>query len=706
MQKLFTLTSAAAFLLFPAAALPQEAPAPGATVKTNVEEVLLDLVVRDKKGKPVTDLEPRDITILDNGAKVKFTSFRLVQGSEAISQTGTVKLDPLRQLRLVTLAFEPLSDPTQRQSAREAALDLIKGEQGTNVFYSVVVINTRLLVLQPFTADKAALSLAVDKATAGSGAPKLLSESDAIQAELKRQLQGHAVNGSNQDTNVLAAANDVANQPLGPGGDPTRTVLAQVMLNMLRMDSAAMSMGTRLSLTALRSLVQGLIPMPGRKSVLYFTAGMIVPPELDAMYNNLISTANRSNVTFYSVDTRGVMTSSQNAGAMEELKAAANASANTTIRPDNGASKNEIMAADNAENSGRANSQLRLRELAESTGGFLIGESNDLRGPLRKVNEEISSYYEVTYNPGIQTYDGAFRKLSVTASRKDLVIHARTGYFALPPEAVASGLQAFELPLLKAISDAKVSTDVPFRAGAVLLQPKPTGTDTAILIEVPLHGLQPNGSSVHCSLAALVKNTAGEVVDKLTRDRSFTVTPEQLKGGNLVEKAVMSLPPGKYILESAVMDRESGKVGMQRGDLTIPDKPRGVAISSLSTLHSYTANAKNLDPDEPFQYQGGLITPTLNDSVPRTAGSMLRLFFTVYKDPAISARPAVEIEFLQNGKSLTKVPMPLPEPDAQGRIPYVMTIPASAIPAGIYEVRATARQAETTSQTESQVKIE
>ena len=39
----------------------------GSTVKTNVEEVLLDLIVRDKKGKPVTDLKPEDLNVFDDG---------------------------------------------------------------------------------------------------------------------------------------------------------------------------------------------------------------------------------------------------------------------------------------------------------------------------------------------------------------------------------------------------------------------------------------------------------------------------------------------------------------------------------------------------------------------------------------------------------------------------------------------------------------
>ena len=36
--------------------------------------------------------------------------------------------------------------------------------------------------------------------------------------------------------------------------------------------------------------------------------------------------------------------------------------------------------------------------------------------------------------------------------------------------------------------------------------------------------------------------------------------------------------------------------------------------------------------------------------------------------------------------------MQLPAADTQGRIPYLMTIPAASIPSGSYDVRATARQ--------------
>jgi VWFA-related protein len=715
------LFAAAALIGLPAFTQQPTAPAPAPqspTVKATAEEVLLDVVVRDKKGRPITDLKPEELTVTDNGVPQTITGFRLVRGSEAVSQTGaTTTLDPLRQIRLVTLAFEPLGEIDQRKMARSAAIDLVKGEQGANVFYSVVSINTRLLVLQQFTKDKEALIKAIERATGGYAGDKLMSESNAIQAELRRQLGGQTVAGADSPGTVLAAASQVASQNTFSGRPPanadfTAPILARVMLDMLRMDQAAASQGARLSISALKSLVQGLQPMPGRKSVLYFTWGMYETPELDVPFRNLMSLANRANVTFYSVDTRGVQIHGQNEGAASELRSATAGSATAMMRTEGATTKEEVFAMDRAETSGRSSVQIAIRDLAESTGGFLIGDRNDLREPLRKVNEEISSYYELTFNPHIQNYDGTFRKLAVAAGRKDLVVHARNGYFALPPEARAMGFENYELPLLKAISEGRMSEDVKFRSGGILLQSRSEGTDLSVMVEVPLHELQPktdpakNTLNVHCSLGALVKDSKGEVVQKLTRDRSFQVTADQLKMGNFVDKMMVTLAPGKYELDSAVMDRESGKVGMQRSELTVEPKGKGVGISSLSLVRSFTPNAKGLDPNEPFQFQGASITPTLDDRVLRSKDAVLRLFFTVYQDTSISSKPTVEIEFLQNGKSLTKAPLPLPDADAQGRIPYVMTVPAAAIPPGSYEIHATARQGDTVSATKIMVQIE
>jgi VWFA-related protein len=681
------------------------------TIKTNVDEVLLDLIIRDKKGKPITDLESTELSVFDNGVRQKLTGFRLVSGAQAIAATGNkTTLDPLQQIRLVTLAFEAMTEPSQRKLARTAALDLIQGAQGANVFYAVVVINTQLIVLQQFTSDKAALTKAIERATEGLGGPGMVSESDAIQAELKRNLSG--ANGAVEDRDLKAAASQTASQTVSNGSEALQAKLAAVMLDMLRMDGAATTQGTRLSLQALRSLVEGQRQLPGRKSILYFTAGMYLSPELDVPFRNLVSTANRSNVTFYSVDTRGVMVGAQTAAARSQLAGAARASATTIMSTTSAVTKDEIMSSDNAETSARNDVQDAVRNLAGSTGGFLIGDSNDLRVPLRQVNEEIASYYEVSYNPAIQNYDGSFRKVSVSTSRKELMIHARNGYFALPAEARGTGLQGFEVALLQMLSDGKASDDVKYRAAGILLKPSEAATAAMLLVEVPLHELQPatdpakKTMSVHCSLLALVKDANGNVVDKLSRDRNFVVTKEQLAGGNFQDKVTLLLPPGKYTLESVVMDRNSSKSGLQRSPFEVSKMAGGLGISSLTVVRSYSPNAKPADASEEFQFQGGTITPTLDPVVKAEANAMLRLFFTVYQDPAIAAKPSVEIEFLQADKSLTKVPMQLPSADAQNRIPYVMTVPAAGIPTGAYEVRATAHQGNSSAQTSTTVQIE
>jgi hypothetical protein len=387
----------------------------------------------------------------------------------------------------------------------------------------------------------------------------------------------------------------------------------------------------------------------------------------------------------------------------------ANNASGMTIQQDNKVTTDQMKASDNAETAGRSNMQLPLRDLAESTGGFLIGDSNDLRVPLRHVNEEISSYYEVSYNPGITNFDGSFRKLAVATTRKDLVIHARTGYFALPPEAVAAGLAPFELPLLKAISDGKLPFDVEFRAGAVQLQPKKEGTDVAIMIEIPMHVLEAKPGvgtlDVHCSFASLVKDSAGQVVQKVTRDRSFKVTEDQHKMGNFLDKSTFVLPPGKYTLDTAVIDEANQKIGVDHADFTVA-AASGVGISSLLPIRSGAPAPKGMDPNEPFQFQGNSLTPTLDKTVKKVPNAMLRLFFTVYQDAAISDKATVEIEFMKDGQTLQKVPMPLPAADAQGRIPYVMTIPAAAIPDGTYDIRATAKQGSSSAVSTTTIKFE
>src|SRR5262249_34935366 len=157
----------------------------GSTVKTAGEEVLLDVVVRDKKGHAINDLKPEDFRVFENGEPKKITSFRLVRGAEAIGAGGTrTELDPLRQIRLVTMIFH-CSDTNAQRLAHDAALDLLKGELPQNVYMAIMSIDFKLEVLQPFTNDTALLRQAIDRATR-SQAADFSKDTEAVKHQLEQ----------------------------------------------------------------------------------------------------------------------------------------------------------------------------------------------------------------------------------------------------------------------------------------------------------------------------------------------------------------------------------------------------------------------------------------------------------------------------------------------------------------------------------------
>ncbi len=55
-------------------------PAPASTIQSTAQEVVLDMVFRDRKGKTIRDLRPEEIRISEDGVEQKVTSFRLLDG--------------------------------------------------------------------------------------------------------------------------------------------------------------------------------------------------------------------------------------------------------------------------------------------------------------------------------------------------------------------------------------------------------------------------------------------------------------------------------------------------------------------------------------------------------------------------------------------------------------------------------------------------
>src|SRR5690349_1814579 len=92
----------------------QPAAEPASVLKTTAQEVVLDMVFRTKKGKTVRDIRPEEIHVYEDNVEQKLNTFRLLEGRSAVpvkngGEMGTaLPLDPMKEIRLVTLVFENL----------------------------------------------------------------------------------------------------------------------------------------------------------------------------------------------------------------------------------------------------------------------------------------------------------------------------------------------------------------------------------------------------------------------------------------------------------------------------------------------------------------------------------------------------------------------------------------------------------------------
>ena len=646
--------------------------APAVLERATVQEVLLDVIARNKRGAFVDDLRLEEVEIHEDGVRQEVTSFRLISGQEAISRAAqtdaTIRLEPLRQVRLVSLVFERLGQDGRRRS-RTGALDFVRRNSGENVYYAVLRIDHSLKVVRWFTNDREAVHEAIVRAT------------------------GEATQPYASGDPMLTPPRETPRAPKTE--DPLRRELSAMLGRMVRFTAELYEQfeGTR-SLTSLLTLVKAQQTLPGRKTVLYFSEGLVLPDRVKDHFEALVSQANRHNVAFYSVDARGLLVESTHRNVLAETTA-------RNIRlSDSMYNRQEHVPVETRLNAVRSDTQSNLLELAAQTGGFLIANTNDFRKPLRRVVEDVYSYYEIAYRPANTDFDGRFRTLDVKLSRPNTKVQSRSGYFAIPPE-LADALFPYEVPLLKALSSEPAPQEIDFRSAWFRFGPQGAEVRCGFDVEVPLASLTFNrneGSGQHHSrvtLATLFKDAGGKVVGKYTREVPFQVPPEKLDGvqaGSFIYTEHIALPPGRYTMETAVGDPEGGKVGIRRAEMTVPPPPESVGVSDLMLIRRVDPLREGADEWNPFTFSGGKVVPSLDREVQAEPGQQLSLYFVVYPDETLTEPVALTLEFFSEGRRVGSAQPELPAPDEKGRIPYIMSVQAASLRPGPYDVKVTARQ--------------
>lgn len=705
-KSIFAILIAANFNAWPQQPAPSSA---GATIKTSINEVLLDVVVRDKKGQRVTNLDPADLEIIDNGVPRKISSFQLIEGDETITggeqtlhnkpiEANSQKkpIDIERQIRLVTLIFNRL-DLNARTMARTAALDLLKNEFPQNVYMGVLVLGDSLQALQPFTNDIGLLRKAVEHATSGAYT-EFISDSARIEQEMQQQL-GPATAGESVGEQVQAMSDATGGSGgKGPSGDPAGAAMAQMMLNMLQLArTSELAQTGRSAIYGLMDAVSQQYRLPGRKSILFFSPGFGIPQGMEEPWRVLISTANRFNVTFYAIDARGLGTTALNQEAVSELRDAASAS-RANLRKGNGqVTPSMAQAFDTAINSGKANTQDTLANLAQSTGGFLIANTNDFRDQLKKVSEDIETYYQVTYDPRIDKYDGVFHKIEVHSTRAGLLIQARSGYFALPPSTGREGviLAPYELPLMQSLTASPLPREVSFQSAGMHFRGPGHEPEVSVVLDVPIGNLtlQRAGPTAPyeggLAYIALVRNASGEVVHKLRGEVPLAAPAEQLaplKQSHFIYHERLALGPGRYTLETAVSDKAGNKMSARKSIFVVPPAGQTLGLSSVALVRAVREKNDNTSSQDPFLMADKLVTPTISPSFRKTVTPGLSFYLVIYPDKTDKDKAELSMQFSKDGDLLGGGSPPLPDPDPSGRIQYIATAPTEKMPPGNYQV--------------------
>ena len=144
-------------------------------------------------------------------------------------------------------------------------------------------------------------------------------------------------------------------------------------------------------------------------------------------FREIMGEANRGNATFYTVDPRGL----------------------PVFDTPMGPAAPPPVTVDFAMLRTRLDS---LRMLAENTDGMAVLNNNDLDMGLKRIANDLSSYYLLGYYSTNGKLDGKFHTIKVRVKRPGIDVRARKGYRSATEEEVASARAAASAPVPPAVA--------------------------------------------------------------------------------------------------------------------------------------------------------------------------------------------------------------------------------------------------------------
>ncbi|HVO98163.1 MAG TPA: VWA domain-containing protein [Bryobacteraceae bacterium] len=732
----------------------------GTDFRSQTQEVLLELVVRDAHGKPVTKLDASQLSIFEDGVKQEIKAFRLVPGHEvraaASAPGGTpspalaaspsaVSTHPLRTINVVCLILHDLN-PETRGFAFDSARKFVNKELRPDTYIGVFSLDSRgLRPVFPFSNNRENLLKAIELAAVNQ-LPSLSLSSASVLNGLSIATLGYTLNPIPNAVTITipappgGAPGSATIEGPPPVGVPTNTDGSSLQdpLGVRGDMGLAVNAGLR-EIDALVRLVRQLSQLPFQKTVLLMSTGITRPTDQLDYWNSLIAQANKGGVTFYGMDVYGLngcqdrpqcaegttsaqggtqavlgtpgSTPSSASGALLQSAAMLGQGQSTVgLGPrvpnpyapgGSSTSSPSTPAARMAESMHQtdyvrsavlsANTQEALREISESTGGFVIANTNNTEVQLARVMEEVDTHYEVSYRPASPSIDGHFCKIEVKLSDAGLRVQTRNGYYAVPDTGEGS-LTPGDMAALEALDRQPLPFDFGFEAGAFRFRSGKGTAQYAIAFEIPVLSLtaakSANVRRFRAHLLALVKNEHGNIVERVSKDVHSGVDDKVFQGlqtDTMIYERAVNLAPGRYTVEAAVVDEEGHRVSTTMFKINNREET-GPGLSDIALVARIYPLDRAPDPADPFEIPGKRAQPFVNTALP--AGARPYIYFVAYPEPNLP-EPSMVVQLLREGRVIETQTPALGQPDASGAVPMAIQ-PAAA--AGDFEVKVIVRQ--------------
>lgn len=553
-------------------AAPQQAgdtQVPSPTFRTTTRLVLVDVVVTDKQGKPVTGLKPGDFVVQENGKAEKVTVFvppaQNLPPAPAALPPGIYSNRPQYRSSggaITVLLLDAANTQFKDQAyARTQMLKFVREKYKPGQHMAVMTLTDSLHLLQDFTTDPQLLYNALDRFL-------------PVQQRLVNSPQPTTgpIGSATPTPNSAVAAMDASAAPAhpidlgtaGPRGGTGAAAMAAMLSGALQefVDVQAgynLERRTEITFQALNELARAVGGLPGRKNVIWVTG-------------DLPFTLNPENRTVTQAELQENLPS-QNRRVWEHTAgnyaATARGSFAEQIRDTDArlsAAQIAIYPVDARGLSIDLNQDAQdvMREMARDTGGRAYVNQNEIGFGVERALEDASSTYTLGYYPENKKWDGKYRSIKVKLDRPGTDLQYRRGYFAVDPaqvkgyaanNEVAAALTgpvpateiAFSARVVPA-ADAKGKVGVDFLVDASTISTEDAGEGKKVNVVFYLTSFSGNGKMV---------SSHSEKVDRTFDAKTY----QQVMQHGILLHMDLAPPAGATQLRLAVQDGRTGLVG-------------------------------------------------------------------------------------------------------------------------------------------------